>query len=72
MPYLKGGPVRLSLGVVFLVLGSTIAANGQTTSTTRLIPYSGTAVDASGAPLTGAVDLTLALYEERDGGVRLQ
>ncbi len=71
MPHLKGGPVRLSLGVVLMVLGSTIAANGQTTSTTRLVPYSGTAVDASGTPQTGAVDLTLALYEERDGGAPL-
>jgi hypothetical protein len=53
-----------------LVTQATIAA-AQTTSTTRLIPYAGTATDGSGAPMTGAVNLGFELYEEQDGGAPL-
>jgi hypothetical protein len=55
---------------LFLVTQATLVA-AQTTSTTRLIPYAGSAIDSSGAPVTGDVKLTFALYEEQDGGAPL-
>jgi len=41
------------------------------TTTTRLIPVSGTLVDAAGAPLTGEVAVTFSLYDEQSGGAVL-
>ena len=58
-------------GLVFLFVAFASLASGQTTSTTRLIPYSGTALDATGQPLHGPVSLAFELYEEETGGAPL-
>jgi hypothetical protein len=63
--------VRRTLAVTLLVLGSATISTAQTPSTTRLIPYAGTAVDGAGSALTGTVALTFELYEEQDGGAPL-
>ena len=61
--------MRRTLGLALLILGSATSASAQTAAaTTRLIPYAGTAADATGAPLTGGVALTFELYEEQEGG----
>ena len=63
--------MRRIVGSALLVLASTIAASGQTTPTTRLIPFSGTAVDSAGVPVSGEVAATFELYEEQEGGAPL-
>jgi hypothetical protein len=57
---------RFLIALVLVTHAALLSA--QTPSTTRLIPYAGTAIDASGAPITGDVHLTFELYEEQDGG----
>jgi hypothetical protein len=60
--------VRRRLALALVVLASASLATAQSTSTTRLVPYAGTAVDAGGAPFTGAVTAIFELYEEPEGG----
>ena len=63
--------MRRSLAVALLVGLSASLVTAQTTPTTRLIPYSGTAADANGAPLGGTVALVFELYEAQEGGTPL-
>ena len=58
-----------TLALVFLIHVS--LASAQPSPTTRLIPFSGTAVDDVGSPIAGPVSLTFELYEEEDGGAAL-
>ena len=60
-----------SLGLAMLFLVTTTFAIAQPSSTTRLIPYSASATNADGSPLTGEVGLTFELYEEQAGGAPL-
>ena len=60
--------MRRILSFVFVVIASTTIASAQTPSTTRLIPYAGTAVDAAGSPLRGQVNIAFELYEQQEGG----
>ncbi len=63
--------------VVALILTGPVAAaqNAQgpplPSSTTRLIPISGTLADSAGTPLSGAQTVTLALFDEAEGGTLL-
>lgn len=59
-----------TLAFMFVALVHAVVALAQSSAPTRLIPYSGTATDAAGGPLTGAVTVTFALYEDQDGGGR--
>lgn len=43
----------------------------ETISVPRLVRYSGIATDESGTPLTGVLDLTIAMYKEQAGGAPL-
>jgi hypothetical protein len=54
-----------------LVLLTSAALSAAQTPTTRLIPYSGTAVDGAGAPMSGQVAVTFELFEDRDGAAPL-
>ena len=63
--------MRRLFAVVLTVLCSVSLSVAQTPSTTRQIPYAGTALDDTGAPLTGEVALTLELYEDQEGGTPL-
>jgi len=63
--------VRRTFGVALAVFASAISASAQPASTTRLIPYSGTAVDAAGSPRIGQVRAVFELFEEQEGGTPL-
>ena len=60
--------MRYTFAIALVVVTQTVVGAAQTPSTTRLIPYAGTATDGSGSPVAGAVNLTFELYEEQDGG----
>ena len=55
--------MRRLFGFALLVLISASVVAGQTPSTTRLIPYSGTALDVAGTPLPGSVMLVFELQQ---------
>ena len=59
---------RLLLAAVLILLNVLISSAQTVSPTTRLIPYSGTALDATGTPLRGAVTVMFELYEEESGG----
>ena len=63
--------MRHAFAATLIAVMSATVADAQTPSTTRLIPYAGTALDASGSPLTGPVTLTFELYEGQDTGAPL-
>ena len=63
--------MRRTLVFAVLILGSATAITAQTNSTTRLVPYSGTAQDHAGVPLSGQVEVTFQLFEEQEGGAPL-
>lgn len=79
MSYLR---VAISLGLVAVIGGCTLAAatqqtNGAEVSTTpstngtvvpQLVNYSGVLTDANGKALSGVVGVTFALYQESEGG----
>ena len=56
---------------LLLVMLTSAALSAAQTPTTRLIPYSGTAVDGSGSPVSGQVAVTFELFEDQDGGAPL-
>ena len=62
--------MRRTLAFALLILGSATAITAQTNSTTRLVPYSGTAQDHAGVPLSGQVEVIFQLFEEQEGGAR--
>jgi hypothetical protein len=69
--FAKEASVRRTVGSALFILASAIVGAAQTTSTTRLIPFSGTAVDSAGLPVAGEVAATFEVYEEQEGGAPL-
>lgn len=63
--------MRRIVQFAFLFVASASLAAAQTPSTTRLIPYAGTALDAGGVPMTGPLTVTAELFEEQEGGAPL-
>lgn len=61
---------RIFLSALAIVGVAGVAA-AQTSPTTRLIPYAGSALDDRGRPLSGSVAVAFELYEEQDGGAPL-
>jgi len=63
----------LTLTILGLMVAAASQAQSPPTSglaspTTRLLPFSGTALDEKGVPLKGSVMVTFALYEDQEGG----
>ena len=63
--------MRRILEVALLLLTLAQASFAQTTPTTRLIPFSGSAVDAAGFPLSRQIVVTFELFEDQEGGAAL-